>query len=237
MPTRQPIVSVLGHVDHGKTSLLDRIRGTTVVQREAGLITQHIGATEVPIEHIYKVCRPLIGTSRKFNVPGLLFIDTPGHQSFTSLRARGGSLADLAVLVIDINEGLKPQTIESISILKRFKTPFIIAMNKIDLIDGWKSVKDKPFVLSVMDQTDEARAKLDEKMYKIDRRSFRKRILRRPIRPHRGLHKGDSRGSDVRQERGGASRPTAGAHWSGTTFPGRRAEDGGGTCSGHESSR
>lgn len=136
MSTRQPIVSVLGHVDHGKTSLLDRVRGSAVVQREAGLITQHIGATEVPVDHIYKVCRPLIG-DKKFNVPGLLFIDTPGHQSFTSLRARGGALADLAVLVIDINEGLKPQTIESISILKRFKTPFIIAMNKIDLLEGW----------------------------------------------------------------------------------------------------
>jgi translation initiation factor 5B len=166
MPTRQPIVSVLGHVDHGKTSLLDRIRGTTVVQREAGLITQHIGATEVPIEHIYKVCRPLIG-NRTFNVPGLLFIDTPGHQSFTSLRARGGALADLAVLVIDINEGLKPQTIESINILKRFKTPFIIAMNKIDLVQGWQTKADAPFVLNYKEQTDEARAKLDEKMYKV----------------------------------------------------------------------
>jgi translation initiation factor 5B len=166
MATRQPIVSVLGHVDHGKTSLLDRIRGTSVVQREAGLITQHIGATEVPIEHIYKVCRPLIG-QRKFNVPGLLFIDTPGHQSFTSLRARGGSLADLAVLVIDINEGLKPQTIESIQILKRFKTPFIIALNKIDLIDGWQTKPNVPFILNYKDQGDEVKAKLDERMYKI----------------------------------------------------------------------
>ena len=166
MTTRQPIVSVLGHVDHGKTSLLDRVRGSAVVQREAGLITQHIGATEVPIEHIYKVCRPLIGNKR-FNVPGLLFIDTPGHQSFTSLRARGGALADLAVLVIDINEGLKPQTIESIQILKRFKTPFIIAMNKIDLIDGWETKENAPFVLNYRDQTDEAKANLDDRMYKI----------------------------------------------------------------------
>jgi translation initiation factor 5B len=166
MSTRQPIVSVLGHVDHGKTSLLDRIRGTSVVQREAGLITQHIGATEVPIEHIYKVCRPLIG-DKKFNVPGLLFIDTPGHQSFTSLRARGGSLADLAVLVIDINEGLKPQTIESIQILKRFRTPFIIAMNKIDLIDGWQTKPNVPFILNYKEQGEEAKAKMDERMYKI----------------------------------------------------------------------
>ncbi|HOQ26584.1 MAG TPA: translation initiation factor IF-2 [Methanomassiliicoccaceae archaeon] len=167
MATRQPIVSVLGHVDHGKTSLLDRIRGTSVTKREAGLITQHIGATEVPIDHIYGVTKPLIGKSRKFTVPGLLFIDTPGHQSFTSLRARGGALADLAVLVIDINEGLKPQTLESIQLLKRFKTPFIIAMNKIDLIEGWQTKAGAPFVLNYQSQTDEVKAKLDDKMYKI----------------------------------------------------------------------
>ena len=167
MTTRQPIVSVLGHVDHGKTSLLDRIRGTSVTKREAGLITQHIGATEVPIEHIYKVTKPLIGNSRKFTVPGLLFIDTPGHQSFTSLRARGGALADLAVLVIDVNEGLKPQTMESIQLLKRFKTPFIIAMNKIDLVEGWETKAGAPFVLNYKAQTEQAKAKLDDKMYRI----------------------------------------------------------------------
>ncbi|HOO03383.1 MAG TPA: GTP-binding protein, partial [Methanomassiliicoccales archaeon] len=116
MTIRQPIVSVLGHVDHGKTSLLDYIRGTAVITREAGRITQHIGATEVPLEHINKVCAKLLGNKR-FTIPGLLFIDTPGHHSFTTLRARGGSLADIAILVIDINEGLKPQTLESISIL------------------------------------------------------------------------------------------------------------------------
>ena len=205
MPTRQPIVSVLGHVDHGKTSLLDRIRGTTVVQREAGLITQHIGATEVPIEHIYKVCRPLIG-EKKFNMPGLLFIDTPGHQSFTSLRARGGSLADLAVLVIDINEGLKPQTIESIGILKRFKTPFIIAMNKIDLVEGWQTKPNTPFVLSYKNQTDEGRAKLDEKMYKIIGDLSSRGLLRRPLRPHRGLHQDHRRRPHVRPQRRGRCR-------------------------------
>ena len=167
MTTRQPIVSVLGHVDHGKTSLLDRIRGTSVTKREAGLITQHIGATEVPVEHIYKVTKPLVGSNRKFNVPGLLFIDTPGHQSFTSLRARGGALADLAVLVIDINEGLKPQTLESINLLKRFRTPFIIAMNKIDLVEGWQTKAGAPFVLNYKAQSERAQSKLDEKMYKI----------------------------------------------------------------------
>ena len=139
--TRQPIVSVLGHVDHGKTSLLDYIRGTAVVSRESGAITQHIGATEVPIESIYKECGELL-KGKKFSLPGLLFIDTPGHHAFTTLRSRGGSLADLAVLIVDINEGFRPQTHESINILKQYKTPFIIAANKIDKIQGWQNKKD-----------------------------------------------------------------------------------------------
>ncbi len=138
---RQPIVSVLGHVDHGKTSLLDFIRGTTVVSREAGAITQHIGATEVPIDAIYKVCGDLL-KEKKFTLPGLLFIDTPGHHAFTTLRVRGSSLADLAVLVVDVNEGFKPQTYESIRILKQYKTPFVIAANKIDAISGWQTTKN-----------------------------------------------------------------------------------------------
>ncbi|MDD1773713.1 MAG: translation initiation factor IF-2 [Methanomassiliicoccales archaeon] len=169
MAIRQPIVSVLGHVDHGKTSLLDYIRGSTVVEREAGLITQHIGATEVPIEHIYEVCADLIG-EKEFSVPGLLFIDTPGHKSFTSLRARGGSLADLAVLVVDVREGMKPQTVESLSILKRFKTPFVVALNKIDLIPGWISHPDKPFVLSLRDQNEDVREELDNSLYNLSAR-------------------------------------------------------------------
>jgi translation initiation factor 5B len=138
---RQPIVSVLGHVDHGKTSLLDYIRGSTVAAREAGAITQHIGATEVPIDAIYAMCGPLLG-GKKFSVPGLLFIDTPGHHAFTTLRTRGGSLADLAILVVDINEGFRPQTHESITILRQYKTPFIVAANKIDAISGWQRNDD-----------------------------------------------------------------------------------------------
>ena len=138
--TRQPIVSVLGHVDHGKTSLLDFIRGTAVVSRESGAITQHIGATEVPIDVIYNVCGDLL-TSKKFTLPGLLFIDTPGHHAFTTLRSRGGSLADLAVLIVDVNEGFRPQTHESVNILKQYKTPFIIAANKIEKISGWQKGK------------------------------------------------------------------------------------------------
>jgi translation initiation factor 5B len=141
MYTRQPIVSVLGHVDHGKTTLLDFIRGTAVVSRESGAITQHIGATEVPIDTIYSVCGDLLG-NKKFTLPGLLFIDTPGHHAFTTLRARGGSLADLAVLIVDIREGFRPQTHESINILKQYKTPFVVAANKIDNISGWVQSND-----------------------------------------------------------------------------------------------
>ena len=166
MAIRQPVVSVLGHVDHGKTKLLDNIRGTSVQAREAGAITQHIGATEVPIEHIYKVCAKLIG-KRKFDVPGLLFIDTPGHQAFVTLRARGGSLADLAVLVIDIREGIMPQTIESIRILRQYKTPFVIALNKIDTIQGWMPETGRPFILSEKVQQQHTMEAFDEKMYNV----------------------------------------------------------------------
>ncbi len=165
MALRQPIVSVLGHVDHGKTTLLDRIRGTSVAQREAGKITQHIGATEVPIDAIYRICGNLI--KKKFRVPGLLFIDTPGHEAFTTLRARGGALADLAVLIIDINEGLMPQTIESIKILRRYKTPFVIGANKIDLIFGWKNSEGEPFITAIKKQKDKVQETLDEKIYSI----------------------------------------------------------------------
>jgi len=134
---RQPIVSVLGHVDHGKTTLLDYIRGTAVASRESGAITQHIGATEIPIDAIKNVCGNLL-KGKSFSLPGLLFIDTPGHHAFTTLRSRGGSLADIAILIVDITEGFKPQTYESINILKQYKTPFIIAANKIDSISGWQ---------------------------------------------------------------------------------------------------
>ena len=114
-PLRTPIVAVLGHVDHGKTTLLDRIRRTRVTAKEAGGITQHIGATEIPIDIIKKICKDYL-KKFKVTIPGLLFIDTPGHRAFTNLRRRGGALADLAILVVDINEGFKPQTEEAISI-------------------------------------------------------------------------------------------------------------------------
>ncbi|HEY9205274.1 MAG TPA: translation initiation factor IF-2 [Candidatus Methanoperedens sp.] len=160
---RTPIVCVMGHVDHGKTSLLDRIRGTTIAEREAGLITQHIGATEVPLDVIKRVCGPVFKGETK--VPGLLFIDTPGHRAFTTLRARGGALADLAVLVVDINEGFQPQTLEAIEILKRFKTPFVVAANKIDKIPGWNSQPGQPFIFSYPKQAEHVKTALDEKIY------------------------------------------------------------------------
>src|SRR5881397_1451140 len=163
---RQPIVSVLGHVDHGKTTLLYRIRGTGVAGREAGGITQHIGATEVPLAAILKMCGDLV-KGRSFRIPGLLFIDTPGHVAFSTLRARGGALADLAVLVIDVNEGFRPQTIESLNILRRYKTPFLVAANKIDLVPGWRKHEGKSFVASYEDQPVSARDELDKRMYEL----------------------------------------------------------------------
>jgi len=138
MTIRQPIVTVAGHVDHGKTTILDAIRSTSVQEGEAGGITQKISFTKIPIENIKQRC-PLIEKQEiKLDIPGFLFIDTPGHAAFSNLRKRGGALADLAILLIDINDGIMPQTAEVIEILKLNKTPFIIAANKIDNISGWR---------------------------------------------------------------------------------------------------
>ncbi len=139
---RQPIITVCGHVDHGKTSLLDKIRQSSVQKTEAGGITQKISFTLYPIDMLRKAFPLIDETGTKLDIPGFLFIDTPGHAAFTNLRKRGGSLADLAILVIDINEGIKPQTAEVIQILKLNKTPFIIALNKIDNISGWRLSKN-----------------------------------------------------------------------------------------------
>jgi len=168
MATRRPIVTVLGHVDHGKSSILDRIRGTAVVAREAGGITQAIGCSIVPIKTIQTICGPLLNTIKSgLTIPGLLFIDSPGHAAFTSLRKRGGSLADIAILVVDINEGFKPQTAESIEILKANKVPFIIAASKIDLIHGWK-YDQKKFLLDNINSFDyNIQGNFEKKMYEI----------------------------------------------------------------------
>ncbi|MEK6844207.1 MAG: translation initiation factor IF-2 [Nanoarchaeota archaeon] len=139
---RQPIVTVVGHVDHGKTSLLDYFRGTSVQGGEAGGITQKISYTKFPFERIKKACPLIDSRSVNLEIPGFLFIDTPGHAAFTNLRKRGGSLADLAILVVAVKEGIKPQTAEVLQILKTYKTPFLIAFNKIDSISGWKKQGD-----------------------------------------------------------------------------------------------
>jgi len=165
---RQPIVVVMGHVDHGKTMLLDSIRNTSVHKREKGAITQHIGASEVPAEVLKSIGGPLIDKMKlKVVLPGLLFIDTPGHEAFTSLRKRGGSIADIAILVVDVSQGFQPQTIEAINILKEFKTPFIVALNKIDLISGWKPQKTSSFLEASQKQAKAVQDDLDAKLYEV----------------------------------------------------------------------
>ncbi len=163
---RQPIISVLGHVDHGKTTILDSIRKSTVAAGEAGGITQHIGATEVSGDVIKKICGSLI-KEEKIKIPGLLFIDTPGHAAFTTLRKRGGSIADLAILVVDINENFQPQTDESLTFLKEFKTPFVVAANKIDRINGWARQETKSFMESFKKQNESVKRELDTKIYEM----------------------------------------------------------------------
>ncbi len=164
---RSPIVSVLGHVDHGKSSILDAIRESNIVDKEAGAITQAIGASIVPLDVIKNKCGPLLGQLKlKFNIPGLLFIDTPGHAAFTSLRKRGGALADIAILVVDINEGFKPQTIEAIDILRASKTPFVIAANKLDLVPGYEN-KDSCLLVDLKQQAENVNEMMDERLYKI----------------------------------------------------------------------
>ncbi len=159
---RQPIVTVCGHVDHGKTSILDCLRDSCVQEGEKGGITQKISFTSYPTSQLKAAC-PLIDSSGiKLDIPGFLLIDTPGHAAFTNLRKRGGSLADLAILVIDINEGIKPQTAEVIQILKFHKTPFIIALNKIDNISGWRKQDDK-LKKSIESQSPNIKQVFDEK--------------------------------------------------------------------------
>ncbi|MBW2970163.1 translation initiation factor IF-2 [Candidatus Woesearchaeota archaeon] len=164
---RQPIVAIMGHVDHGKTFLLDKIRGTAIAAREAGGITQAIGASIIPLATIKSVCGALLEQLKfKLTIPGLLFIDTPGHAAFVNLRKRGGNLADIAILVVDINEGVMPQTKESIEILKQYKTPFIIAANKIDLIQGW-SPKPGTLLQNISSQTEDTQRKFETKLYEL----------------------------------------------------------------------
>jgi len=163
---RTPIVAVLGHVDHGKTSLLDTIRGSAVSEGEAGAITQHIGATDIPLDTISEMAGELIDPT-DFDLPGLLFIDTPGHHSFSTLRAGGGALADIAVLVVDVNDGFQPQTEEAIDILRRTGTPFVVAANKVDTTPGWNPQDGQPIQRSLEAQSERAESMLNENLYEI----------------------------------------------------------------------
>lgn len=166
---RQPIIVVLGHVDHGKTTLLDKIRGTTVAKKEPGEITQHIGASIVPVSVLEKISAPLrkIFPKLRIEIPGLLFIDTPGHELFTSLRRRGGSVADIAILVVDIMEGIMPQTVEALMLLRDKSVPFVVAANKIDKIPGWISTFDAPFLETMKKQSQRALNELEKRLYMI----------------------------------------------------------------------
>lgn len=168
MQLRQPVVVVLGHVDSGKTSLLDKIRGTAVQAREVGGITQHIGASFFPVETIKEITGPLYTKLAKAEtpIPGLLVIDTPGHEVFANLRARGGSAADIAIVVVDVNKGFEAQTMESIDILKKRKVPFVVALNKVDMVAGWR-VSSKFISEDVKKQEMSVQTLLDEKLYTV----------------------------------------------------------------------
>ncbi|MFX1417536.1 MAG: translation initiation factor IF-2 [Promethearchaeota archaeon] len=163
---RAPIVCILGHIDHGKTTILDYIRGTVVQQREAAGITQHIGASYFPTQDIKEFLRKSKQefAEKEIKLPGILVVDTPGHAAFLNLRRRGGAVADIAILVIDVTAGTMPITWESVRILRERKTPFVIAANKIDRISGWKSKKDADFLDSYNSQKPHVKDFLDEKI-------------------------------------------------------------------------
>ncbi|GJW71842.1 eukaryotic translation initiation factor 5B-like protein [Tanacetum coccineum] len=171
---RSPICCVMGHVDAGKTKLLDSIKRTNVQKTEAGGITQQISATYIPTENIRERTKDLKADA-KIDVAGLLVIDTPGHESFNNLRSRGSSLCDVAILVVDITNGLQPQTIESIKLLKMKNTDVIendkpsvvVALNKVDRLYGWKTFPDVPIVNALKQQSRDVQYKFKVKVTEI----------------------------------------------------------------------
>ena len=156
------------NIDHGKTTLLDRIRGTSVTKAEPGMMTQHAGASYIPMKTLKFICGNLLDKLKvKMEIPGLLLLDTPGHAAFITLRRRGGAVSDLAILVVDVTEGFQEQTDESLTVLKEFKTPFVVAATKIDKIPGWYANNTNSFLESFNKQREDIKDELDKKVYQL----------------------------------------------------------------------
>ena len=166
MVIRSPIIVTVGHIDHGKTTLLDKIRGSFVTKAEPGQLTQHVGASYIPLQNVKCICGDLL---KKFNIeleiPGLLLLDTPGHAAFITLRKRGGSVSDMAILVVNITEGFQEQTDESLAVLKEYKTPFVVAATKVDTIRGWFPQKELCFIDSFEKQSETAKDEEEKRLY------------------------------------------------------------------------